>query len=67
MPGRRYLCPAQGGITFDPTNRSLGGSNLIPVAVVRDIRQGLPVDGSFAGMSDAFRDLSVDVSVRAQT
>lgn len=57
-----YL-PGAGWVAFDPTNRSLGGANLIPVAVVRDIRQSLPITGSFAGMSDAFRDLSVDVSV----
>ena len=31
--------PGAGWITFDPTNRSVGGANLIPVAVVRDIRQ----------------------------
>jgi hypothetical protein len=30
-----------------PTNRSVGGFNLIPVAVVRDIRQAMPVSGSF--------------------
>ena len=55
--------PGAGWITFDPTNRSMGGSNLIPVAVVRDIREALPVAGSFAGPSEAFRDLSVEVSV----
>jgi hypothetical protein len=27
---------------FDPTNRSVGGFNLIPVAVARDIRQAMP-------------------------
>jgi transglutaminase-like putative cysteine protease len=57
--------PGAGWITFDPTNRSMGGANLIPVAVVRDIRQAVPVLGSFVGMSDAYRDLSVEVSVRA--
>ena len=31
-----------GWISFDPTNRSVGGSNLIPVAVARDIRQPCP-------------------------
>ena len=29
--------PGAGWITFDPTNRSVGGSNLIPVAVARGI------------------------------
>ena len=31
--------PGAGWITFDPTNRTVGGANLIPVAVGRDIRQ----------------------------
>lgn len=35
--------PGAGWITFDPTNRSLGGFNLIPIAVARDIRQTIPV------------------------
>ncbi len=56
--------PGAGWITFDPTNRSVGGRNLIPVAVARDIRQATPVAGSFVGMTDAFRGLWVDVSVR---
>ena len=37
--------PGAGWITFDPTNRSVGGANLIPVAVVRDITQAVPVAG----------------------
>ena len=49
--------------TFDPTNRSVGGANLIPVAVARDIRQATPVAGSFVGMSDAFLGMSVSVRV----
>ena len=47
--------PGAGWITFDPTNRSVGGFNLIPVAVARDIRQVMPVAGSFVGTTDAFR------------
>ena len=31
--------PGAGWITFDPTNRQLGGFNLIPVAVARDLSQ----------------------------
>jgi transglutaminase-like putative cysteine protease len=57
-----YL-PGAGWITFDPTNRSLGGANLIPVAVARDIRQVMPVMGSFSGPADALQDMSVEVSV----
>jgi transglutaminase-like putative cysteine protease len=55
--------PGAGWIAFDPTNRSVGGSNLIPVAVARDIRQAVPVAGSFIGMSDAFETMSVEVFV----
>lgn len=53
--------PGAGWITFDPTNRSVGGFNLIPVAVARDIRQAIPVAGSFVGMTDAFQGMSVEV------
>lgn len=55
--------PGAGWITFDPTNRSVGGVNLIPVAVGRDIRQVMPVAGSFIGMSDAFHGMSAEVCV----
>jgi transglutaminase-like putative cysteine protease len=55
--------PGAGWITFDPTNRSVGGANLIPVAVVRDIRQAVPVAGSFVGPSDALIGMTVEVSV----
>jgi len=55
--------PGAGWITFDPTNRSVGGANLIPVAVARDIRQTMPVTGSFSGMSDAFESMTVEVRV----
>jgi transglutaminase-like putative cysteine protease len=47
--------PGAGWITFDPTNRSVGGANLIPVAVARDIRQAMPVAGSFVGAANAFQ------------
>jgi transglutaminase-like putative cysteine protease len=55
--------PGAGWISFDPTNRSVGGLNLIPVAVARDIRQVVPVTGSFLGMSNALQGMSVEVSV----
>lgn len=57
--------PGAGWITFDPTNRSVGGFNLIPVAVGRGIHQVMPVAGSFSGMSNASQGLWVDVSVSA--
>jgi transglutaminase-like putative cysteine protease len=55
--------PGAGWITFDPTNRSVGGANLIPVAVGRDIRHVMPVSGTFVGMSDAYLGMSVEVRV----
>jgi len=55
--------PGAGWITFDPTNRGVGGVNLIPVAVARDIRQAVPVSGSFVGATNAFRGLWVEVQV----
>ena len=55
--------PGTGWITFDPTHRSVGGFNLIPIAVARDIRQAMPVTGSFVGMPDDFQAMSVEVLV----
>ena len=55
--------PGAGWIMFDPTNRSVGGFNLIPVAVARHIRQTMPVSGSFVGDAAAFEALEVAVTV----
>jgi transglutaminase-like putative cysteine protease len=57
--------PGAGWITFDPTNRSVGGFNLIPVAMARHIAQTMPVSGSFAGDASAFLGLEVTVTVTA--
>ena len=59
--------PGEGWITFDPTNRSIGGFNLIPVAVARDIRQVMPVAGSFMGTPDVFQGMSVEVFVASKS
>ena len=45
------------------TIAAVGGFNLIPVAVVRDIQQAIPVSGNFVGMTDAFSGMSVEVIV----
>jgi transglutaminase-like putative cysteine protease len=50
--------PGAGWITFDPTNRSVGSANPIPLAVARDIRQVVPI-----GASDALLGMTVEVSV----
>ena len=57
--------PGAGWITFDPTNRSVGAFNLIPVAMARHISQTMPVSGSFAGDAGAFLGLEVTVTVTA--
>lgn len=57
-----YL-PGPGWITFDPTNRAVGGFNLIPVAVGRGIAQVMPVTGTFFGMTNAYRGMTVEVQV----
>jgi len=59
-----YL-PGAGWISFDPTNRSVGGANLIPVAVVRDISQATPVAGTYVGPSEAFEGMVIEVRVDA--
>lgn len=57
--------PGAGWIVFDPTNRSVGGFNLIPIAVARNIAQTMPVSGSFIGSPDAFKAMDVAVRVRS--
>jgi transglutaminase-like putative cysteine protease len=55
--------PGAGWITFDPTNRQLGGHNLIPVAVARDLGQAMPVAGSYVGGGNDLLRLTVGVRV----
>jgi transglutaminase-like putative cysteine protease len=61
-----YL-PGAGWVTFDPTHRTVGDFSLIPVAVARDIRQAMPVSGSFIGATDDFLGMTVEVTVRRMT
>lgn len=56
--------PGAGWIPFDPTNRSVGSTNLIPVAVARRIQQVAPVSGSFHGRSNDQLSMNVTVDVR---
>lgn len=59
-----YL-PGAGWIAFDPTNRTVGSSSLIPVAVARDVKQVVPISGTFAGSPGDIVTLKVAVAVRA--
>lgn len=56
--------PGAGWIPFDPTNRSVGSINLIPVAVARRIQQVSPVMGSFHGSPTDLLSMDVTVDVR---
>lgn len=56
--------PGAGWIPFDPTNRSVGATNLIPVAVGRRIQQVAPVTGSFQGRPADVSSLDVTVDVK---
>jgi transglutaminase-like putative cysteine protease len=55
--------PGAGWIPFDPTNRSVGSTNLIPVAVARRIEQVAPVSGSFHGRSADVLSMEISVDV----
>lgn len=58
--------PGAGWISFDPTNRQMGGFNLIPVAVARELNQAMPVSGSYVGTITDLPRLSVEVRVVQQ-
>lgn len=55
--------PGAGWIVYDPTNGTIGGRDLIRVAVTRDISQAIPIAGSFVGRPGDYLGMSVDVSV----
>jgi len=55
--------PGAGWIPFDPTNRSVGGANLVPVAVAREIGHTIPVAGTYVGLSGLVDAMNVEVSV----
>ncbi len=56
--------PGAGWIAFDPTNNRVGGHNLIPVAVDRDIASLAPVTGSFIGPNGTKSVMSIEVRVK---
>jgi transglutaminase-like putative cysteine protease len=58
-----YL-PGAGWIEFDPTNGGAGGSNLVPIAVVREPGQAIPVSGTFSGNTMAYSGMRVEVTVQ---
>lgn len=59
--------PGAGWISFDPTNRSVGATNLIPVAVARKIQQVAPVSGTFHGHPADMLGMDIWVDVQGTT
>ena len=59
----QVFLPGAGWTEFDPTNGIIGGENLIRVAVTRDPRQAVPLQGTFEGPGNAALGMSVDVEV----
>jgi transglutaminase-like putative cysteine protease len=59
--------PGSGWIAYDPTNGTIGGSDLIRVAVTRDISQAVPISGSFVGASGSYLGMAVDVTVVSES
>lgn len=57
-----YL-PGAGWVEFDPTNGLVGGANLIRVAVARESFQAVPLQGTYFGRAEDFREMMVDVRV----
>ena len=56
--------PGPGWLAFDPTNGTMGGDDLIRVAVARDIHQIVPISGSYHGTGDDYLGMEVAVSVQ---
>jgi transglutaminase-like putative cysteine protease len=59
--------PGSGWIAYDPTNATIGGMDLIRVAVTRDISQAVPISGSFLGAAGSYLGMTVDVTVESES
>ena len=59
--------PGCGWIAYDPTNGTIDSSDLIRVAVTRDINQAIPLAGNFFGASDSYMGMTVDVTVTPES
>jgi len=61
----QVFLPGAGWVEYDPTNGSVGGNNLIRVAVARDPSQALPLQGTYIGEPEDFLGMDVEVVVRS--
>src|SRR5580698_4754338 len=66
-PWADIYVPVSGWIAYDPTNGTIGGSDLIRVAVTRDIGQAVPISGSFVGPRGSYLGMTVDVAVVSES
>ena len=57
-----YL-PGAGWVAFDPTNGTCASTDLVRVAVARDISQIVPISGSYTGVPDDCLGMTVTASV----
>lgn len=57
-----YL-PCAGWVAFDPTSSQMGGANLVPVAIARNIEQIKPVEGLYTGEPEDFIEMTVEVVI----
>jgi transglutaminase-like putative cysteine protease len=55
--------PGAGWITFDPTNRSVGGASLIAVGVGRELAQVMPISGHYIASAPVNQTMDVRVEV----
>jgi transglutaminase-like putative cysteine protease len=60
-----YL-PGPGWVDFDPASGIVGNHDLVRVAVVRDPRQAIPLQGTWTGLPSDNLGMSVEVNVTAQ-
>ncbi len=56
--------PGPGWLACDPANGTMGGDDLIRVAVARDIHQIVPISGSFHGAAADYLGMEVAVAVQ---
>jgi transglutaminase-like putative cysteine protease len=61
----QVFLPGAGWVEYDPTNGSVGGHNLIRVAVARDPSQAMPLQGTYIGAPEDFLGMDVEVVVRS--
>ncbi len=61
----RVYLPACGWVEFDPTNGIVGNTDLVRVAIARDPRQAVPLQGAWSGLASDYLGMDVEVDVRS--